>query len=388
MMTLRHVLAGSAMLTLTVVSCTLYAQQLPFKIEGQMGKDQQGMLSIRYESMHTLVQDSVKVSNGAFQFSGQLQEPAAASLTFIPENKSVRGQFKEIFLDPATTISMKGDSNLLSTQVKGGPSQTDLDALFLQYKPLQEKGPVLEKQFKEYQEAGDEENMKRVGQELQALRVRRREIQIAFAKSHLNSFVGFSLWARQVDGFIKDPVKLEAEFNTYSPAVRNTPSGKRVAASLAIAGKLLPGIQAPDFTLNDISGKPVTLSSLKGKNVLLWFWSRNFIPFEPFSFAINKISRQCKDDNLVIVSVYCDSDQQRWLTEVEEASFQTPNIINLIHPVRLTAEADTTTVGKAYDLSMGMIPHSFLIGTDGKILVRDVNFLSEPELEIKKIINK
>jgi peroxiredoxin len=387
-MTLRQVLAGTAMLTMTVVPYALHAQQQPFKVEGQIGKDQQGMLSFRYESGNKLVQDSVKVSNGAFRFSGQVAEPAAVTLIFMPADKSINGQFKEIFADPATTITMMGDANLLSAKVKGGPSQADMDALFEQFKPLMEKGPQLEKQFKEYQETGDEENMKRVGQELQGLRVKRREIQAEFAKTHLNSFVGFSLWARHVDGFIKDPLKMESEFNTYAPAVRNTPAGKKVAARLANAGKLLPGVAAPELTLNDVNGKPVTLSSLKGKNILLCFWSRNFIPFEPFSFALNKISRTCKDDNLVILSVYCDDDQQRWLTEVEEAGFTTANIINVIHPVKLTAETDATQVGQAYNLSLGMMPHNYLIGTDGKILVRDINLGIDPELEIKKSINK
>ena len=33
------------------------------------------------------------------------------------------------------------------------------------------------------------------------------------------------------------------------------------------------GAQAPDFTLNDLSGRPVQLSSLRGKVVLLNFWA-------------------------------------------------------------------------------------------------------------------
>ncbi|MCI6117912.1 MAG: TlpA family protein disulfide reductase [Prevotella sp.] len=36
--------------------------------------------------------------------------------------------------------------------------------------------------------------------------------------------------------------------------------------------KVAPGKQAPDFTLNDINGKPFTLSSLRGKYVVLDFW--------------------------------------------------------------------------------------------------------------------
>ena len=36
--------------------------------------------------------------------------------------------------------------------------------------------------------------------------------------------------------------------------------------------KVTPGKQAPDFTLNDINGKPFSLSSLRGKYVVLDFW--------------------------------------------------------------------------------------------------------------------
>ena len=32
------------------------------------------------------------------------------------------------------------------------------------------------------------------------------------------------------------------------------------------------GVEAPDFTLNDINGKPLSLSSLRGKHVVLDFW--------------------------------------------------------------------------------------------------------------------
>ena len=38
------------------------------------------------------------------------------------------------------------------------------------------------------------------------------------------------------------------------------------------AAKQAPGVEAPDFTLNDINGNPFTLSSLRGKYVILDFW--------------------------------------------------------------------------------------------------------------------
>ena len=43
---------------------------------------------------------------------------------------------------------------------------------------------------------------------------------------------------------------------------------RKYAASL-----LQPGTAAPDFTLNDLSGKPVRLSDFRGKTVVLVFWA-------------------------------------------------------------------------------------------------------------------
>ncbi len=41
---------------------------------------------------------------------------------------------------------------------------------------------------------------------------------------------------------------------------------------------LSAGIQAPEFTLNDDSGKPVRLSSFRGKKVVLYFYPRDNTP--------------------------------------------------------------------------------------------------------------
>ena len=42
--------------------------------------------------------------------------------------------------------------------------------------------------------------------------------------------------------------------------------------------KLKVGDKAPDFTVNDQDGNPVTLSSLKGKKVVLYFYPKDMTP--------------------------------------------------------------------------------------------------------------
>jgi thioredoxin-dependent peroxiredoxin len=42
--------------------------------------------------------------------------------------------------------------------------------------------------------------------------------------------------------------------------------------------RLAPGDEAPDFTLNDADGKPVTLSSLRGRRVIVYFYPAAMTP--------------------------------------------------------------------------------------------------------------
>ena len=41
---------------------------------------------------------------------------------------------------------------------------------------------------------------------------------------------------------------------------------------------LLEGSKAPDFTLDDQDGSPVSLSDFKGQKILLWFYPKASTP--------------------------------------------------------------------------------------------------------------
>lgn len=80
----------------------------------------------------------------------------------------------------------------------------------------------------------------------------------------------------------------------------------------ALAQVLRPDYQgndrtAPDFTLNDRAGRPVRLSSLRGKVVVLHFWSRECPPcIEELAEALpayDEMVRDRADIALVLVSV-------------------------------------------------------------------------------------
>lgn len=389
MKTAQFILKTGLLLTLTTGS-SLFAQS-KFSMKGQLGKDQNGTLLLQYPQGTIDRIDSTVVKNGMFELQGQIQEPLFGTMIFKPSNPAVRGQFRELFLDP-TNISVESDSSILSAEIKGGPSQKDFLILLDRYKPIGKKGAELDKLMRKYKEEGNAEKGQEIAKEMSDLRLEKRKIQAAFIKEYPDSYVAFRLWLRNHPDYVGEFAKVESEFKAFSPRLRNSIEGKKMAVHLAHSKNLEAGKTAPDFKLEDISGNPVSLSSLKGKNVFLIFWHASFMPFESFSFAVNRISRQLKDENLTLLMVYFDTNMGKkdWKTILEESTLQASNIINVKDPKVLPSqdEENKSSLMKAYDLSTSTVPQNYLIGTDGKILMRDINMANNPVAEIKKALGK
>ena len=62
-------------------------------------------------------------------------------------------------------------------------------------------------------------------------------------------------------------------------------------------------ILAPDFTLEDLSGKRVSLKSLKGKVVFLNFWATWCIPCRQEMPTMEKLHRELREQGLEVVAV-------------------------------------------------------------------------------------
>jgi peroxiredoxin len=118
----------------------------------------------------------------------------------------------------------------------------------------------------------------------------------------------------------------------------------------------LVGRQAPDFTLKDMEGKPASLSSYRGRTVLLVFWA-SWCPTAKEEFAaLNKLHSIYKDRGLVILAV--SSDKSR--TAAGKFISQNPVGFRTLYDERLKV---SKSLYRAF-----MIPMAFLINRDGVIL--------------------
>jgi cytochrome c-type biogenesis protein len=141
----------------------------------------------------------------------------------------------------------------------------------------------------------------------------------------------------------------------------------------SILGKTTP---APDFTLPSLDGQSVTLSSLKGKAVLLNFWATWCGPCKIETPWLVELQNQYGNEGLQVVGVAMDDSSKD-----EIAKFVKDMGMN--YPVLIGKEA----VGDEYG-GVPALPESFFIGRDGKIVDRIIGLQGRSEIEdaIKKAL--
>ncbi len=114
------------------------------------------------------------------------------------------------------------------------------------------------------------------------------------------------------------------------------------------------GFLAPDFTLETLDGKTMTLSNLRGQVVVINLWATWCPPCRAEMPALERVWNDYRDQGLVILAVNQRESAARVGAFVEE--------LGLTFPVLLDPNG---TVGARYQLRA--YPTTFFVGRDGVI---------------------
>jgi peroxiredoxin len=267
--------------------------------------------------------DSAVLDHGYFKFHGKAD--SAEFCVLMVSNHS-----KVFFLENGKISMLVKKDSVRNALIAGTKTQDELNYFEDQLsKPLNDKMTALDKA---YDSASSTKNAKAVDsldKLYNNLDAEQKLLVTDFTKSHPGSIVSaFEIYSN----FSYNPrvSQLDSLYKMLDSNIQASYFGREIQNTLEKEKLTAVGNPAPAFTLDDVNGKPVALSSSKGKYTLVDFWASWCGPCRQENPNVVKAYHRFHQKGFDIFGVSLDTDKSKWVAAIKKDGLDWTQVSDLL----------------------------------------------------------
>jgi peroxiredoxin len=347
----KLILASIAVITWA--SCSLDARKA--KVTGTVKNMGNGEIYFIQSGDEKMI-DTVKVTGDNFSFEKDLKEPTVFMVNFGAEQ-----QPGFLILENGNTNVSYTMGDINSLHIEGGKEQGIYNSFLTMCKPVFSQMDSLGKVAMANE--SNAELMNSLQEEFFRLDGGLKQTQLKFIEENKSSiataFIAVNYINEKMD---KNYAEVDKIYNQLDDKVKASYYGKKLLELGSQLKGTSIGQPAPDFTLNDVNDKPISLSSYKGKITLVDFWASWCGPCRGENPNVVAAYNVYHNDGFEILGVSLDDNKAKWLDAIEKDKLTWTQVSDL--------QGWSSAAASLYGIQS--IPSNVLIDKDGNILAKDL----------------
>ncbi len=343
---------------ITTILISACSSEPHYVVKGNIeGSDSVTFYLQKREAGKTITIDSAISNKGMFTIKGgKIDYPQMVQLIAGKTRK------RTSFYLENSEITITGTlDSLFKATITGSKTQDQYKSFLDSNKPINDEYSKLYVEYQTASRAGDTERVAKLEKQADSIQAEMTNLEKNFVKNNPSSYVTPSLVVSL--SYEMDAPEIESMINGLDTSIVKLPMIKDLKDRVAVMKSVAIGQKAPDFTLNDPNGNPVSLSSKIGSKLLLIdFWAAWCNPCRQENPNVVKVYNQFHKKGFDIIGVSLDRSKDDWVKAIENDKLTWTQVSDL--------QFWNNSAAKLY--AVNAIPANFLLDETGTIIGKNL----------------